>query len=196
MLKAHLILAILWILFCVFHSLLASNDIKRSVAVHLPRFSKNYRFFYTLFSFASLAVVLIYQIRLDTPSIINKSFILDAAGIIIGITGMAIMAICIRKYFLSLSGLKSLVSEHAVANELRVDGIHQYVRHPLYLGTFLFIWGLWLIIPNLSILIANIIITVYTLIGIRLEERKLVDEFGESYRAYRRRVPMIFPLFR
>jgi len=47
--------------------------------------------------------------------------------------------------------------------------------------------------PILSLLIVNIIITAYTLIGIRFEENKLVLEFGESYKEYQRKVPMIIP---
>jgi protein-S-isoprenylcysteine O-methyltransferase Ste14 len=67
------------------------------------------------------------------------------------------------------------------------------VRHPLYLGTFLFIWGAWLIIPLVSFGITNVVITLYTLIGIHFEERKLVEEFGQSYISYSRQVPKIIP---
>jgi protein-S-isoprenylcysteine O-methyltransferase Ste14 len=109
------------------------------------------------------------------------------------ILGAAIMLICIKKYFLSLSGLKSLFANKVVANELRIDGIHKYVRHPLYLGTFIFIWGGFLLLPLLSLLISISIITIYTLIGIRLEEEKLLAEFGETYRKYILLTPMIIP---
>ena len=74
-------------------------------------------------------------------------------------------------------------------------GIHNYVRHPLYAGTFLFIWGLLLLLPYWSLLIADSIITLYTLIGIRFEENKLVREFGKPYEEYQNEVPMIIPRF-
>jgi methanethiol S-methyltransferase len=98
----------------------------------------------------------------------------------------------IFKYFLQLSGVKWLVATNVEA-KLERKGLHGYVRHPLYLSTFLFIWALWIAYPYLSLLIANIIITLYTLIALKFEEDKLLGEFGEEYRQYQREVPMIWP---
>jgi methanethiol S-methyltransferase len=55
---------------------------------------------------------------------------------------------------------------------------------------------LFLLLPYLSLLIANSIITVYTLIGIGLEEKKLVNEFGESYSNYQASVPKLIPFLK
>ena len=93
---------------------------------------------------------------------------------------------------MSLSGLRSLFQE-TVYPELIISGIHRYVRHPLYLGTFLFIWGLAVLFPYFSLVIANTIITVYTLLAIPFEEEKLVQEFGDQYRRYQKQVPKIIP---
>ena len=106
------------------------------------------------------------------------------------------MIICIKKYFLSLSGIKSLFENKAVANELRIDGIHKYVRHPLYLGTFIFIWGIFLVYPYLSLFIAFSIITLYTVFALRFEEEKLVAEFGDAYLDYKVKVPAIIPFIK
>lgn len=111
-----------------------------------------------------------------------------------GCFGLLIMALCIEKYFGRLSGLKTLfVDEVHTGNQLIVTGMHRYVRHPLYTGTFLFIWGLFIFIPYTSLLISNFIITVYTLIGIRWEEEKLIQEFGDSYKIYQKKVPKLIP---
>jgi len=63
-------------------------------------------------------------------------------------------------------------------------------------GTFLFIWGLFIFMPYASLLISNLIITCYTLIGIRFEEQKLLREFGQPYEEYKKRVPKIIPSFK
>jgi len=70
------------------------------------------------------------------------------------------------------------------------------MRHPLYSGTLLTIWSLLLIFPLLSNLLACLVITVYILIGIQLEEKKLLLDFGEDYRSYASSVPMLIPNIR
>lgn len=103
--------------------------------------------------------------------------------------------VSILKYFKLLSGIRTLYQAKP-STELRREGIHNYVRHPLYLGTLLFIWGLFFIFPMLNNLIAVVIITLYVLIGIWLEEKKLLIEFGNLYADYISQVPMLIPGFK
>ena len=72
-----------------------------------------------------------------------------------------------------------------------VRGPYQWVRHPLYLFMILMIWSC----PNLTSdrLLFNGLWTVWIVIGSILEERDLVLEFGDVYREYQRRVPMLIP---
>jgi len=191
----HLILAALWILYCVLHSVLASVRIKHKARQWMGKSYKHYRLFYTLFAFAGLIAILFFQIRIVSPYFFNQNLITYITGCIMSISGLVIMGICISKYFVSLSGIKSLVQE-SPSNQLIITGVHRYVRHPLYLGTFLFIWGLFLLWPLWSLLITNSIITIYTLTAIMLEEDKLIDEFGETYRQYQSSVPKIVPSFK
>ncbi len=96
-----------------------------------------------------------------------------------------------------MSGLKTLYADEVqTGNTLIITGIHRHVRHPLYAGTFLFIWGLFILMPYTSLIISNFIITCYTLIGIRFEEEKLLREFGPHYEEYKKRVPKIIPSFK
>ena len=153
---------------------------------------KYYRLLYTLFSFVGLAAVIIFQYTITSRPLFKQIFFIQIAGAVISIIGLLIMSNCILKYFMQLSGIRWLTNNQP-DTKLMLDTLHKRVRHPLYLGTFLFIWGLLLMLPILSLLIANIIIMTYTLIGIRFEENKLVLEFGESYKEYQRKVPMIIP---
>lgn len=73
----------------------------------------------------------------------------------------------------------------------RVRSFYRVVRHPLMLGFFIAFWST----PYMSagrLLFAGVV-TAYVLVAIQLEERDLVAEHGENYRAYRKNVPMVLP---
>jgi protein-S-isoprenylcysteine O-methyltransferase Ste14 len=72
-------------------------------------------------------------------------------------------------------------------------GLYRWVRHPLYTAGLLFIWLTPLMTVNLLIL--NLGLTIYLVVGAIYEERKLVREFGEAYREYQGQVPMLIPWF-
>jgi protein-S-isoprenylcysteine O-methyltransferase Ste14 len=193
----HILLALGWVLFCVLHSLFARISIKQWMAKKWGNGFKYYRLYYTLFAFMSFAAIIVYELRIFSPYLFSPTVVSYTTGILVGVLGVVIMSLCIKKYFLNLSGLKTLfIDEVNTGNILIINGIHRYVRHPLYLGTFLFIWGLFIFMPFTSLLISNFIITIYTLIGIRFEEDKLIKEFGPPYEEYKKRVPKIIPSFK
>jgi len=191
MIPDHILLALLWIIYCVLHSLLAGRRLKGWLQKKMKNY-KWYRLYYTVFSFVSLAALVYFQVRMITVQLFLPNILVLTTGAVLSVSGLVLMLVCIRKYFMGISGLRSLMF-NGYSNKLQITGVHRYMRHPLYLGTFAFIWGLLLLLPYLSLLIANIIITVYTLAGIGLEEKKLVSEFGEEYRNYRREVPRLIP---
>ncbi|HPJ54131.1 MAG TPA: proton-conducting transporter membrane subunit, partial [Flavobacteriales bacterium] len=89
------------------------------------------------------------------------------------------------------SGFLGLTQERNVG--LVRSGLHGRVRHPIYLGVLVALAG-WLIVSWIPATWVVVAITVlYLPIGIRLEEHKLIAEFGEDYRRYRREVPALFP---
>lgn len=113
-------------------------------------------------------------------------------------------------YFLSIAGLSwgamSIVpfdpfGFYSIIHDLRgttphpeqlaIRGPYRYVRHPLYLFSIVMIWSC----PDITAdrLVFNMLWTVWVIIGARLEERDLVATFGDAYRDYQRRVPMLIP---
>ncbi|MGB8190645.1 MAG: isoprenylcysteine carboxylmethyltransferase family protein [Chitinophagaceae bacterium] len=188
----HIILFLVWLMYCILHSVLASGKVKRWADKKLGASAKFYRFGYTVFAFAGLVGILIYQVSITSPLLFSNEFAIQLGGSLLAAIGAALIMLNILKYFMQLSGVKWLVSETVTA-KLERGGLHRYVRHPLYLSTFLFIWSLWIVYPYLSLLIANTVITLYTLIALRFEEQKLIAEFGTEYENYRKSVPMIIP---
>lgn len=152
------------------------------------------RLYYTIFAVISFAIVILDLLLMPSYRLFRTNSFTIVCGTIVSSTGLAIVTMCVVKYFMQLSGLKGLIEEET-RNELMVTGIHQFVRHPLYSGTFVSIWGLLIAIPSLSLLIVDIIITVYTLIGLQFEEQKLEKEFGAAYKTYKQTVPILIPKF-
>lgn len=190
--QPHIILLALWILYCILHSVLAAGKVKRAAQRQMGSAYRYYRFAYTIVAFVGLVAILLYQVSLTSPLLFVPGLALSIIAALFASIGAALIMLNIIKYFMQLSGVKWLTSD-AVTARLERGGLHRYVRHPLYLSTFLFIWSLWVLYPHLSLLIANAAITLYTLIALRFEEEKLIAEFGEEYRNYQKEVPMILP---
>lgn len=95
--------------------------------------------------------------------------------------------------FLGLAQLIAPIKEETPARFVS-NGLYGYVRHPIYALGLVIIW----LAPVMSwnVLAFNLGITLYILIGILFEERKLLAEFGQLYADYRRRVPMLLPGFK
>ena len=75
--------------------------------------------------------------------------------------------------------------------KLVVQGAYRWVRHPMYLVALLMIWSYPVVTADR--LLFNVLWTLWIAIGAVLEERDLAAEFGDDYREYQRKVPMLLP---
>lgn len=108
------------------------------------------------------------------------------------LAGWAVLLAAARFYDLGrLGGLTQLRRPDAPADEeLRLDGPHAWVRHPLYAGAFLILWGAALSPLGLATALWG---SLYLLVGTACEEKRLARRYGAAYGAYRARVPAFIP---
>lgn len=93
---------------------------------------------------------------------------------------------------IGLNAVKAIwLGKEAETIPFSTPGLYKYIRHPLYLGILLMFWST----PTMTHdhLFFSEVMSAYILIGTYFEERDLVHRFGDEYRAYKSRVPMLIP---
>jgi protein-S-isoprenylcysteine O-methyltransferase Ste14 len=95
--------------------------------------------------------------------------------------------------FILISNAWSVLYEAQRRGELATTGPYAHVRHPQYVGFILVLFGFLLQWSTLlTLAMFPVLVWMYVRLA-RSEEREAEAEFGETYRAYARRVPAFLP---
>jgi protein-S-isoprenylcysteine O-methyltransferase Ste14 len=162
--------------FFIQHSIMAQKPYRQRLARFLPK-EKYYGALYAIASGVfALALVVFWQ----------EFFALSIAGV-----AWTIWALGIFVNFRLHPIIDDLHGTEPQPKPLVVRGPYRWVRHPLYLSALLMIWSY----PGLTLdrLLLNLLFTVWVIVATLLEERDLVAGYGEAYRSYQRKVPMLIP---
>ncbi len=195
-----LIIIVLFTVFGLIHSVLASNKLKIILSEKFGEFLAFYRLIYIFFSFLSLYVlyeispkpdITIYDLPNPLDIVILIPQILSLAGFYWTLKYFSVSE------FLGVSQILRWVNNQYLQNELdekltlRIKGPYRYCRHPLYFFSILFLISR----PEMNLFYITLLICVisYFYIGSFYEERKLIKKFGDEYLIYQRQVPRIFP---
>lgn len=193
MLLAHALYGLAWISFGAGHSLLALPGVRRWLQHRLggaERLAYN-----AVASIHITAVIAVGIALLGGASPYDLPAWVYALQAILGLIGLVVLREGSRGYDMArLTGLHQLRHGNdpggTDAEPLVTEGLHRYVRHPLYSGGIALLWAFTWSPLGFATAIWG---TLYFVLGSRAEERKLVRRYGDVYRRYRRTVPALVP---
>lgn len=135
---------------------------------------------------ALIAFRLVTTASLRTPPVLGSS---EWANTLLNILGLGLVALGLAVRVMA-RGWKVENS----AGRLVTSGLYAYIRHPLYVASFLIGLGLCLILGDPVVLIGYLVL--YLLMHawvIHGEERWMAGHWGDNYREYAARVPRFLP---
>jgi len=179
---------LLFTVFALHHSALARTSMKARVHRFVPRELERSLYTWTASVLFVLVCALWQPVQGELYHLTGAAgvigFVLQAVGIIVTVRSSA------RLDVLDLAGVRPVLQARDGAQPVHVPlettGLYGFVRHPLYFGWILIVFGT----PHMTLtrLTFAVVSALYLALAIPFEERELVQTFGAEYRAYQTRV--------
>jgi methanethiol S-methyltransferase len=195
--------SIVFILFCVIHSFLASHKIKSSFFKLIPAIKPWYRILYNLISLGFLLVWANYLPR-DTPIYWAPDILFFLMLFFQFIFAVLFISTIVNQNGMTFLGIRQMINklmfdsdpeylDEPKKGSLVKSGFYKYLRHPMY--TFAMLALILSPVMTANLFYSIVSFAIYFWIGSYFEEKNLIKRFGDEYRIYQREVPKFIPNF-
>lgn len=184
-------------LFGLQHSIMARRAFKQRWTAVVPRLLERSTYVWATVACIA-AIVLLWQ---PLPEVVWYVQSGPGRAIIYGLQGLGVVLIVASTFSIDhfeLFGLRQTWAYYRGTEPqlpaFQTPLLYRVVRHPMQLGVAVVFWST----PQLSVghCVFAGAMTGYIIVGLWFEERDLSRVFGDDYRDYKRRVPMLIPLSR
>jgi methanethiol S-methyltransferase len=192
---AVLVNVLLLSLFAVQHSVMARRGFKEVWTRVVPKAIE--RSTYVLL--ASLCLDALFWYWHPIPLVIWQLEAPLLRGLVVGVSllgwGIVLVSTFLINHF-DLFGLRQVFYAARGApvppHQFRTPMLYRLVRHPIYMGFIIAFW----FTPTMTVghMLFAAVTLAYIVVAVQFEERDLVREYGERYKAYRRQVRGLVPL--
>lgn len=192
---------LIFLLFTLVHSLMASHKFKARLFAKVPALSPWYRIIYNVTSLIFLGW---WAVSLPQSGELYRAtgllfWILIVVQIVFG--WLLLKSVFAQNGMIFL-GLKQVVIklkkgrnpdylDEPQRGKLVTTGLYRYMRHPMYTFVILLMAASPIMTTNLAYSI--LIFGIYFWVGSLFEERNLIKRFGDDYRAYQKKVSRFIP---
>jgi methanethiol S-methyltransferase len=182
------------VIFFIQHSLMVRDSIRSKITKLIP--SESFYAFHSIISGTTLfSVIILWQespiiiTSISSPYVFILRFLqfISILGLIWGVKSLRDFDPFGRKQISKF--IKNQKEEQA--HQFVYSGPYNFIRHPFYFFILIMIWAYPIISADRLLFIC--LWTIWILIGTIFEEKDLVNEIGNEYREYKKKVPMLIP---
>ena len=179
--------------FALQHSVMARPAFKKVWTKVVPKAVE--RSTYVLLSSCVLILLFAYWVPMTNPiwTVTGSFATVIKAVFFLGFGIVALSTFMINHF--GLLGLRQVVDN--LQNKVRngetfvTTGLYKLCRHPIMLGFIIAFWAA----PVMTVghMLFSVMTMAYIFIAIVFEEKDLTDQYGETYREYKKTTPKVFP---
>ncbi|PZF71704.1 hypothetical protein DN068_16680 [Taibaiella soli] len=137
-----------------------------------------------------VCVKVVLTARIDHNPIFTSYAVAMNVGLGVIILGMVLRFAVIR----SLGRYFTVDVTIREGHQLKTDGIYRYLRHPSYAASLISFAGFGISLNNyLSLLMLVVLIGAAFFYRVKVEERALIEQFGDDYINYMKRSKRLIP---